>query len=406
MTVNGTCAPEFAAVRDEFDRNFAQRAELGAAVHLTIEGETVVDLWGGLADLASGRAWGRDTLTHVWSCTKGATALCAHMLASRGELDLDAPVATYWPEFAKSGKEAVTVAHLLSHQAGLPALRAPLPRGAFYDWTLMTDALAKEEPFWAPGAAHGYHGLTFGFLVGEVVRRVSGRSLGTFFREEVAGPLGIEMYLGLPEDVEPRVAANIPADPTAPGAAVPSMFLTAMADPTSVPALQIGNTGGYMEPFESDSRAAHVAEMGSVGAVSDARSLALLYRPLALGGAYGGVRLVDEGQVALMGRERSHGVDLTMGVTSRFTLGFVKAVMNDHERNPGDRDGIRYSDDAFGHPGIGGSVGFADPVARISFGYVMNRQGLGLGLNPRGQSLIDAVYASLGYRQTGSTWSR
>src|SRR6266540_3541426 len=190
MTVEGSCAEQFAQVREEFERSFAERGEVGAAVCVTYRGETVVDLWGGTADPANGRAWDRDTLTHVWSATKGATALCAHMLASRGELDLNAPVVTYWPEFGKHGKDVILVRHLLSHQAGLPAIREPLPPGSFYNWQHMVDTLAQEEPFWRPGTRNGYHALTFGFLVGEVIRRESGRTFGTYFRDEVAGPLG------------------------------------------------------------------------------------------------------------------------------------------------------------------------------------------------------------------------
>ena len=188
MSIEGTCAPRFAQVREEFERNIADRSEIGASVCVTVDGETVVDLWGGVAEPASGRAWGADTIGHVWSATKGATALCAHMLAARGQLDLNAPVAHYWPEFAKNGKDGILVRHLLNHQAGLPAVRDPLPPGCFYDWQLMVDALAREEPFWKPGTRNGYHALTFGFLVGEVVRRVSGRTLGEYFRAEVAGP--------------------------------------------------------------------------------------------------------------------------------------------------------------------------------------------------------------------------
>ena len=230
MEIEGTCTPEFIRVREQFARNFAERGEVGASVCITVDGETVVDLWGGVADPTSGRPWTADTIGHIWSGTKGATALCAHILASRGLLDLNAPVAAYWPEFAKNGKDAILVRHLLAHQAGLPAVREPLPEGAFYDWALMTDALAREEPFWRPGTRSGYHALTFGYLVGEVVRRVSGRSLGTFFREEVAQPLGIEFWLGLPEEHEHRVAPTIPAAPPGPGDPVPSFYVAALTE--------------------------------------------------------------------------------------------------------------------------------------------------------------------------------
>lgn len=407
MTVEGTCAPRFAEVRTAFERNFTELGEVGASVHVTLDGESVVDLWGGVGDPATGRPWTQDTVVHVWSATKGATALCAHILASRGELDLNTPVVEYWPEFAKNGKEAVLVRHLLNHQAGLPALRQPLPPGALYDWDLMVDALAAEEPFWEPGTRHGYHGLTFGFLVGEIVRRVSGRSIGAFFADEVADPLGLDFWMGLPEELEPRVVPTIPYDPTQPGALVPTMFLTALSDPTSIQALQVVNNGGYMEPGASDTRAAHAAEMGAVGGITNAKGLAHLYRPLALGGEYDDVRLVDEAQLVVMGAVSSaSSYDVAVQATSRFSLGFVKAIDNAHLANPADREGIRISEDAFGHSGIGGSIGFVDPTARLSFGYTMNRMGSGLGLNERGQSLIDATYGVLGYRRArgGGTW--
>jgi CubicO group peptidase (beta-lactamase class C family) len=403
MTVEGTCASQFAEVRTEFERNFAERGEVGASVHVTVDGESVVDLWGGST---GEQPWTEDTLIHVWSCTKGATALCAHILASRGDLDLNAPVTKYWPEFGKNGKESVLVRHLLNHQAGLPAIREPLPPGSFYDWEYMTDALAREEPFWTPGTRHGYHGLTFGFLVGEVVRRVSGRPLGEFFRDEVAVPLGIEFWLGLPEEMEPRVAPTIPVDPTQPGVELSTMFLTAFGDPTSTQALQVINSAGYMMPGEADTRAARAAVMGAVGGITNARGLAQMYRPLALGGAYEGVRLVDEAQIVAMGAVSSAAdIDAVVLVGSRFGLGFVKSTDNRRFALPADREGILWSEEAFGHTGFGGSAGFVDPKARLSFGYTMNRMGSGLGLNERGQSLIDATYRSLGYRQASNgTW--
>jgi CubicO group peptidase (beta-lactamase class C family) len=397
--VDGTHEPRFARVREEFERNFAERGEIGASVCVTVGGETVVDLWGGTAAPDDGRPWAEDTIGHVWSATKGATALCAHILADRGELDLNTPVATYWPEFAKAGKEDILVRHLLSHQAGLPAIREPLPEGCFYDWDLMVDALAREEPFWRPGTRHGYHALTFGYLVGEVIRRIGGRSLGAFFAAEVAGPLGLDFWLGLPEEHESRVAPTIPAPPPGPGDPVPSLYVAAFTDPTSIQGLMLANNGGYMlTPGESDSRRAHAAEMGAIGGITNARGLAGMYRPLALGGA----GLVSAAQVALMGAVASAtSVDAVLLVPSRWSLGFNKGV--DIRHLPvGDREGVLLSEEAFGHPGMGGSTGFADPRARMSFGYTMNRQGTGLGLNVRGQALVDAVYESLGYGRIGA----
>lgn len=395
MTAQGTCDQRFAQVSEEFDRNLGERGEVGASVCVIVDGEVVVDLWGGEA--APGVPWLNDTIGHVWSCTKGATALCAHVLAQRGELDLNAPVTRYWPEYGTRGKEGTLVRHLLTHQAGLPALRTPLPPGAFYDWKLMADALAGEEPFWTPGTMHGYHGLTFGYLVGEVVRRVSGRSLGTFFREEIAEPLGLEFWLGLPEEQERRVAPTIQADPPP---TMPSFYVNAFSDPASMAALLIGNTGGYMNPGESDSRDAHAAEFGAVGGITNARGLAGMYRPLSLGGG----ELVTPQQLAIMSPTQSAATDAVLAVPSRFALGFMKAVDNNHLPEA-DREGAHLTDTAFGHAGMGGSVGFCDPPARLAFGYTMNKQGAGLGINPRGQALVDAVYRTLGYQQAfGGIW--
>lgn len=404
MLIQGTCAEQFAEVRTEFERNFAERGEVGASVHVTLDGEPVVDLWGGVADPVTGRAWSEETIVHVWSCTKAATALCAHILASRGELDLNAPVVRYWPEYGAEGKDATLVRHVLSHQAGLPAVTSALPAGAFYDWELVTAALAAQKPLWEPGTRHGYHGLTFGFLVGEIVRRVTGLTLGQFFEKEVSGPLGLDFWMGLPEDLEPHVAHTIPVDPAQPGVLLPSLFVTAMTQPESLPGLMLLNNGGYMMPGESDSRAAHAAEMGAIGGISNARGLAGMYRPLALGGSYNGVRLVEPSQIPQMSVAAVSGLDAVVGVPSRFALGFQKQVDNSH-LPPNDAEGLLMPEEAFGHTGMGGSLGFADPRARVSFGYAMNRQGPGLAVNVRGQSLVDAVYRALGYRQSGGgTW--
>jgi CubicO group peptidase (beta-lactamase class C family) len=404
MSIQGTCAPQFAEVRTEFERNFAERGEVGASVHVTQDGEPVVDLWGGTADPLTNQPWSEETIVHVWSCTKAATSLCAHILASRGALDLNAPVIQYWPEYGANGKESTLVRHVLSHQAGLPALTEWLPAGAFYDWDLVTSALAAQKPLWQPGTQHGYHGLTFGFLAGEIIRRVTGLTLGQFFEKEVSGPLGLDFWMGLPEDLEPHVAHTIPMDPTQPGILLPSLFITAMTQPESVPGLMLLNNGGYMAPGESDSRAAHTAEMGAIGGISNARGLAGMYRPLALGGAYNGVRLVEESQIPQMSITAVSGQDAVVGVPSRFSLGFQKQVDNTY-LPPNDAEGLLTSEEAFGHNGMGGSLGFADPRARISFGYAMNKQGPGLGANERGQSLVDAVYKSLGHHQSGGgTW--
>ena len=388
VAVQGTCDPQFDRVRDEFEHNFSDRGEVGASVAITFDGRTVVDLWGGVADPVSQAPWERDTVVVVWSSTKGATALSAHVLVDRGELDLDSPVARYWPEFAQGGKAEIPVRMLLNHQAGVPAVREQLPQGAFYDWELMSSALAKEIPFWTPGLQHGYHGLTFGFLVGEVIRRVSGLTPGRFFKEEIADPLDLDFQLGLPESDEARVSHTIPQPPPDPANLSP-MERAVFTDPTSPTFLMLMNNGGYMQPGECDTRAAHAAELPSTGGVSNGRGLAGLYAPLANGGA----GLLSEGAIRRMSAVESAGINATILLPTRWALGYVKSIDN---RRFGPDNSVILSEEAFGHPGFGGSIGFADPRARMSFGYAMNKHGAGAGLNARGQSLIDAAYQSLG----------
>ena len=401
--VLGPSDPDFRLVRDEFARNFAERGEIGASLCVIVDGQVVVDLWGGTARMETGEPWRSDTICHLWSATKGATALCAHMLVSRGLLDLDRPVAEYWPEFGQSGKQGVTVRMLLCHQAGVPALRERLPDGAFYDWELMVDALAAEEPFWEPGTRNGYHALTFGFLVGEVVRRVSGRPLGVFFRDEVATPLGIDFWLGLPAEEEARTAPLLFPDPPLPGEATSIFLEKAVTDPTSLPALVFFNTGGYTNPGESDTRAAHEAVMGAVGGISNARGLAHMYA--ALIGGRRGVELVDPDTLVRMGRvAAATSLDATGFIPTRWSLGFVKS-MDNRGQPPGRQDSVILGEAAFGHSGFGGCIGFVDPEARLAFGYTMNKMGQGTALNSRGQALVDAVYRSLGYvSNTSGSW--
>jgi CubicO group peptidase (beta-lactamase class C family) len=407
MSTHGLCRPAFRAVGEEFERNFRERGEVGASVCVIHEGETVVDLWGGVVERTSGRPWERNTTGLVWSCTKGAVALCVHVLCARGRLDVNAPVASYWPEFAQAGKEAVTVRELLSHQAGLPALREPLKPGGLFDWDYVVERLAAEAPFWPPGTRQGYHALTFGYLAGELVRRVSGRPLDRFFREEVAGPLGLDFHLGLPEADEARVAPTIRPELPAKGEPVARWLGPAYGDLHSLQALVLKNNGGYYAGRAYESRAAHAAVLPSQGGIGNARALARLYAPLALGGVFEGVRLLDADTAAAAGLVQSaSAVDAVLLLGMRFGLGFVKACDNRHGP-AGARDSLLLSEDAFGHPGMGGSLGFADPRARLAFGYTMNRQGQGVLLNERGQALVDAVYRALGYRQTGyGRWAK
>lgn len=318
---------------------------LGAAVAVFVDGNPVVDLWGGVADRRNGRAWSQDTLIMVFSSTKGATALCAHVLHARGRLDLDAPVARYWPEFAAAGKEQLPVRMLLNHHAGLPAIDQRLPPEALFDWHTMTAALAAQAPHWPPGTAHGYHAMTFGWLVGEVVRRISGKSLGTFFREEIAQPLGLDFWIGLPEALEPRVATiRMP-----PPARESSPLLTAMYDRTTLTAKAFLNPRGLMTPGQANARAMHAAEVPAANGICTARALAKMYVPLACGGRCDGIELVDRETLQIMRTVESDREDRVLLIPTRFASGFMKSVDN----RPRDTALLGPNPKAFGHVGRG-----------------------------------------------------
>lgn len=401
----GTCRPGFERVAEAFEKNLKEKGEIGASVCLTVGGETVVDLWGGVADPKAQTPWTHDTVSIVFSCTKGATALCAHVLASRGALDLDAPVAELWPEFAQHGKERVTTRMMLDHSSAVPAVRAKVKDDGPYDWAYMTERLAAEVPFWEPGTRNGYHGFTFGWTVGEMVRRTSGKSLGTFFLEEIAGPLGLDFWIGLPEEIEPRVAPIVAHVYKAADAVTPFMRDLA-TNKESVAALFYFNNGAWRSGG-ANTRAGHAAEIGAANGITNARGLAGMYGPLANGGG----DLVDATTLARMGEvSMATHDDATLRIPTRFALGFMKS-MDNRKRSLAaklwgeDCDSVILGSAAFGHVGAGGSLGFADPVAGLSFGYTMNRMGPGLLMNERGQSLVDAAYLSLGYRnKDGGVW--
>ncbi len=390
--VEGEFDPKFKGVVDAFIENFETRDEVGAAHAITLEGKTVVDIWGG-RKAVDGEAWTRDTVSIVFSCTKGATAICAHMLADRGLLDLDAPVAKYWPEFAVNGKEEAVVSMMLDHSVGVPHLRAKVKDGGYYDYDYMIDLVAREAPFWQPGTRNGYHGVSFAWTVGEIVHRAAKKRLGAFFRDEVARPLGIDFQIGLPEADEHRVAPMIYAVPDE--ATMKSKFTQAVIkDPQSASALFLGNNGNA----NFNSRECHASEIGSANGISNGRGLAGLYAPLANGGG----KLVSKDTLARMGRvAMATHEDATLLIPTRFALGFMKSMDNRKVENARGMSVI-LSDAAFGHVGMGGSIGFADPEARMSFGYNMNKMGNGILVNDRCQSLIDEAYRALGYRSNQS----
>lgn len=382
--IEGECEPRFSRVRDAFAESFATRHELGAAVSVTLEGRSVVDLWGGFADKARARPWRRDTLVNVYSTTKGWTSICAHRLVDEGKLELDAPVARYWPEFGQSGKERIAVRSLLDHRAGLPAIRRTLPPEALFDWSTMTAALAAEEPWWEPDTMHGYHAVTFGWLVGEVLRRAAGVTPGVYFRDSVAGPLGLDAHIGLAASEDGRCAELGPVPRSE--ASGSTLFERIMAAPESMTAKAFTNPISMVLPSTVASRAWRGAELPAVNGHATARAIARLYGALACGGEVDGVRVLSPGSIARCHTERSCGVDAVLGVPTRFGLGFMLSQPGE-AFGPGAR--------AFGHTGAGGSVGFADPDGHVGFGYVMNRMGTRILLDPRARALIDAVYACL-----------
>ncbi|MEW4468226.1 serine hydrolase domain-containing protein [Parasphingorhabdus sp. JC815] len=388
--IEGTTSAKFAGIKDEFARNFAERGEVGASVCVSVNGETVVDLWGGIADVKTDTPWERDTISIVFSCTKAATALCAHILVDRGLLKLHAPVAEYWPEFAKNGKENTTVQMMLNHESAVPAFRDPVKPGGFLDWDYMIKRLEDEEAFWEPGTRNGYHMVNFGWTVGELVRRVSGKSLGQFFQDEVAGPLGADFWIGLPDDVTNPIARITPPTPD-PTAELSPFTKKLMREPDSIQALSFLNNGGWNQ----NDPAAHKAEIGGGGGMANARGQVAMYEPLALGGSHKGVRLVSPERLAHMGQvSTATQIDATLLAPTRFASGFMKSM--DNRAYPGgDQMSVIIGDAAFGHVGAGGSIGFADPEYGLAFSYTMNQMGMGLLLNDRGQSLVDATYRLL-----------
>jgi CubicO group peptidase (beta-lactamase class C family) len=376
--IDGWTAPGFERVRDKFSQNFEEGLEVGAAFAAYHDGELVADLWGGVADRATGRPWERDTIVLVFSTTKGATAVCANRLGQDGTLDVDAPVVEYWPEFAAAGKTEVPVSALLSHQAGLPWVDAAITLEEALAWDPLVRALASQSPVWEPGTAHGYHAVTYGHLVGEVVRRVTGKSLGTVFAEKVAAPLGLDFWIGLPEDQEPRVAPLVGRSLTQGGdAAVP-------ATSTLGRALTLGGPLGGRGVFNT--RAVRAAEIPAANGVGDARSVARMYA--ACIGEVDGVRLLTDEQMREARAQRTSGPDrVLLDLDLQWGLGF---------NVPSTLLQLGHAPHAFGHFGMGGSLGWADPDTGLAFGYVMNRLAVGLAGDARGYRLVKAVYDSLG----------
>lgn len=375
MDVHGFCKPGFEAVRGAFSANFDQGLELGASLAVTRDGEFVVDLWAGAAS-PDGKPWAEDTIVNVYSTTKTMAASCVLVLADRGAVDLQAPVARYWPEFAQNGKQGVTVAHVMSHSAGLSGFDPPSPTAEqLYDWDAVVDRLAAQAPWWEPGSASGYHAITQGYLQGEIVRRVTGRSIGRFFREEIAEPLGADFHIGLDPKHDARVGELIP--PTAPLGAQ-------AADPDSIAARTLG--AAPLTGTEPQTSAWRRAEIPAAGGIGNARSVARVHAALACGGSVDGAKIMSEAGVARALEEQTRGTDLVLGVPIVFGMGFG---INDaaFPISPNPR--------AFFWGGWGGSLAVIDLDARVSIAYVMNRMEADLMGDRRGGLIAMAAYQSL-----------
>ncbi|MGP3957073.1 serine hydrolase domain-containing protein [Nonomuraea sp. 3N208] len=402
------CDPRFSRVREVFERHFADGEELGAAFAVYLDGELVVDLWDGIADRHTGRRWEHDTPAFAYSCTKAITAAVLLRLVERGLVDVTAPVADVWPEFAAHGKGAIILEHLLTHQCGLPVLEDPVPVEEFEDQAAIAARLADQTPLWEPGTAHGYHALTYGFLVGEVIRRVTGKSVGELVAAEITGPLNLELWVGAPDTVIDRAARLKAADrpqPLAPTEAVPGLAPTeavtgqgpadggtagrspdalaemakAALDPQSLMNRALGNPGMHLLKGGANHPVVLRAGWPAAGVVTTARGLAGFYRSLIAGD------LLDHGTLRDAMRTRVNGPDRVLFLDTAFGLGFMRPSLTF----------LMPSETAFGHSGLGGSVGLGDPERGLAVAYVMNRMASAVSGNLRGIRLVEAVYKSL-----------
>ncbi|GGP78015.1 serine hydrolase domain-containing protein [Streptomyces abikoensis] len=371
MEIQGNCSDQFSAVREVFADSLRSGADVGASVAIYVDGEPVVDLWGGYADQECMQPWQRDTITNVWSITKTMTAVCALVLADRGELDLSAPVAKYWPEFGIAGKDRVEIRHLLGHTAGLPDWDQPMTLDDLCDWEKVTTLLARQSPRWEPGTESGYHRFTHGFLLGEVVRRVCRQSIGAFFADQIAGPLDVDFHIGLAAEHDHRVSDGIPATGPAPAA----------SPRVAIP------VGAYVTVQDTWSTRWRRAEIPAAAGYGNARSVAALQSVLASGGQTPTSRLLSEATCRAVFDEQSHGTDLVLGIPLRFGMGYAL--------NADDAPVSTTNPQTCYWGGRGGSLIVNDLDARMTIAYVMNQMS-NLGLtDPRGQRILQAAYKSL-----------
>jgi len=377
--INGFCDDQFERVKNAFIRNFKSGLEVGASFAATINGKFVIDMWAGHADATQKRPWEEDTIVNVYSTTKVMTVLCTLMLVDRGLLDLDAPVAKYWPEFAQSGKEKLPVRYLFSHMSGLSGFEEKIPPEALYDWDRIINLLATQKPWWKPGTKSGYHALTHGYLLGELIRRITGKTVGTFFREEVANPLNADFHIGLPEELDSRVGELIPPEmPDLEKIAEQFNFDASMAIKTlSNPAL---------DAEYSKTRAWRGAEIPAANGHGNARSVARITSALACGGKVDNVRLLSLETIEKSIEEQSYGPDLVLILPIRFGLGWG-LTSKEMPIGPNPR--------TFYWGGWGGSLAVVDLDAKLSFSYVMNKMTSELTGDIRTIRLVRALYKAL-----------
>lgn len=384
MDINGICTPGFEAVRDAFATNFEEGLEVGAAAAVTVEGVPVVDIWAGDAD-PNGTPWAKDTIVNVYSSTKTMAATCMLILADRGLLDFDAPVAQYWPEFAQNGKERVLVRHVMSHTAGLPGFVPPVVASDLYDLDAIAARLAAQELWWEPGTKSGYHAVTQGNLEGEVLYRITGKRMGDWFRDEVALPLGADFHMGLPASEDARVAELIPPAilPTMSAEGVEMNGVVLPFDSIAVRTL----TSASLDATEPKTREWRAAEIPAAGGIGNARSMARIHSVLANGGALDGVRLLSEAGALRGLEEQIDNVDEVLQLRLRHGLGFG-LELDGWVQCPNPRSMF--------WGGWGGSVAMIDFDAKVSIAYVMNRMDSELTGDVRGRRIVDAAYQALG----------
>lgn len=370
--IQGTVDAGFEKVREAFADNFERHGEHGAACCVYVAGKAVVDIWGG--------GYKPDTLQMVMSSTKGVVAVAAHMLAEEGRLDFDEPVTRYWPEFGAEGKQEMPVRWLFSHRAGLPAIDRRLTIEDVYRWDPVVDALAAQKPLWEPNTGHGYHVGTYGWLAGEVIRRVTGGSVGAFVGERIARPLGLDLWVGLPQSEEARVAPMLAPQPAPQGAQL-DVFTARMLDPTTLLHRAFVNPPLPAPVFNE--RAFHAAEIPAANGITNARSLARMYA--ACIGPVDGVRLLRPETLAAATEVQSAGEDLVLSYETRYATGFQLSFPFRPMAGEG----------SFGHYGMGGSVGFAYPGRGVAFAYVMDQMLPSGGVDPRTRGLVEALLSCL-----------